>query len=71
MKCFNLTPILIPVAVFMLLMALHTEIRTSPFRIYFHNWRMVVGVVLITLGVHLICQGELIKYRKENIEKTE
>nr|DAW11999.1 MAG TPA: hypothetical protein [Caudoviricetes sp.] len=52
-------------------MALHTEISISPFRISFHNWRMVVGVLLITLGVHLICQGEIIKYKKEHIEKIE
>jgi hypothetical protein len=32
---------------------------------------MVVGVLLITLGVHLICQGEIIKYKKERIEKIE
>lgn len=69
MRCFNITPLLIPVAVFVLFMALHTEISFSPFRISFHNWRMVVGAFLITLGVHLICQGEIIKYRKENIEK--
>ena len=71
MRCFDVTPVLIPVAVLVFLMALHTEISFSPFRISFHNWRMVVGVLLITLGVHLICQGEIIKYKKEHIEKIE
>ena len=71
MRCFNLTPLLIPVAVLVFLMALHTVVSFSPIRITFHNWRMVVGVLLITLGVHLICQGEIIKYKKERIEKIE
>ena len=41
MRCFDITPVLIPVAVLVFLMALHTEVSFSPFRITFHNWRMV------------------------------
>lgn len=51
-----------------LLIILHTEISIDPFYIRFHNWRFVIGVILIFLGIEIISDDAVRKYR-EKIKK--
>lgn len=47
---------------------LHTRVTLKPFSIHFENWRFVLGIILIFVGVEIIIYGEMLKYKKKVIE---
>ena len=48
-----------------LLVLLHTEISINPFYIRFNNWRFVVGVILVFLGISALTDDAVRKYREK------
>lgn len=65
----NVTWVLAGVA--LLLMVLHTKITIKPFSISFENWRFVLGILLIFVGIELLCYDAVVKYRKNLLEQLE
>lgn len=52
----------------MALFLLHTKITWKPFSIQFENWRTVLGIILIFVGVEVIVYDEVRKYKNKVVE---
>lgn len=63
------------VTLFILLLAilllLHTEVTLQPFSIRFHNWKMVVGIIFIVIGIEIIKNDAVEKFSNHLIDKIE
>lgn len=51
------------VVAFILMLLLHTKITVKPFSIHFENWRYVLGILLIFVGIEVIRYDTTIKYK--------
>lgn len=54
-----------------ILLLLHTEVTFQPFSIRFHNWKMVVGIVFIVIGIEIIKNDAVEKFSNHLIDKIE
>lgn len=62
----NIGTLLILLLVILLL--LHTEVTFQPFSIRFHNWKMVVGIVFVVIGIELIKNDTVEKFSNHLID---
>lgn len=54
-----------------ILLLLHTEVTLQPFSIRFHNWKMVVGIIFIVIGIEIIKNDAVEKFSNHLIDKIE
>lgn len=54
-----------------ILLLLHTEVTFQPFSIRFHNWKMVVGIVFVVIGIEIIKNDAVEKFSNHLIDKIE
>ena len=54
-----------------ILLLLHTEVTFQPFSIRFHNWKMVVGIVFVVIGIELIKNDAVEKFSNHLIDMIE
>lgn len=54
-----------------ILFLLHTEVTFQPFSIRFHNWKMVVGIVFVAIGIELIKNDAVEKFSNHLIDMIE
>lgn len=54
-----------------ILLLLHTEITFQPFSIRFHNWKMVVGIIFVVVGIEIIKNDAVEKFSNHLIDKIE
>lgn len=54
-----------------ILFLLHTEVTFQPFSIRFHNWKMVVGIVFVVIGIELIKNDAVEKFSNHLIDMIE
>lgn len=60
--------------VLLLALLLHTKITWKPFSISFENWRFVLGIFIIFVGVEILCYDAVNKFKTklfEDIKKYE
>lgn len=69
MTASNIGTLLILLLVILFL--LHTEITFQPFSIRFHNWKMVVGIVFVVIGIELIKNDAVEKFSNHLIDMIE
>lgn len=54
-----------------ILLLLHTEVTFQPFSIRFHNWKMVVGIVFVAIGIEIIKNDAVEKFSNHLIDDIE
>ena len=54
-----------------ILLLLHTEVTFQPFSIRFNNWKMVVGIVFVVIGIEIIKNDAVEKFSSHLIDKIE
>ena len=54
-----------------ILLLLHTEVTFQPFSIRFNNWKMVVGIVFVVIGIEIIKNDAVEKFSNHLIDKIE
>lgn len=54
-----------------ILLLLHTEVTFQPFSIRFHNWKMVVGIFFVVIGIELIKNDAVEKFSNHLIDMIE
>lgn len=54
-----------------ILLLLHTEVTLQPFSIRFNNWKMVVGIVFVVIGIEIIKNDAVEKFSNHLIDKIE
>lgn len=54
-----------------ILFLLHTEVTFQPFSIRFNNWKMVVGIIFIVIGIEIIKNDAVEKFSNHLIDKIE
>ena len=69
MTASNIGTLLILLLVILFL--LHTEVTFQPFSIRFHNWKMVVGIVFVVIGIELIKNDAVEKFSNHLIDMIE
>lgn len=54
-----------------ILLLLHTEVTSQPFSIRFHNWKMVVGIIFVVIGIEIIKNDAVEKFSNHLIDEIE
>lgn len=54
-----------------ILLLLHTEVTFQPFSIRFHNWKMVVGIIFVVIGIEIIKNDAVEKFSNHLIDEIE